>query len=189
MQSYRRIFWSFIFATFNLHIGALTIIPPFIGWIVVYSGLLTLGIKAREQALARQRITCVCLIVLSALNGFLMLINASGLFRMLLPILVMVGELVFFHFLFSAIVEHFKTIEYFELATIYAKKDRTYLVLKGLATLFMTVSLSLNHQLLGLGGAILTLIALIHVLTALYWLNKGAEQLLRRRQQALTFRS
>lgn len=38
-NGYKKIFWGFVFATFHINLGAIQIVPTFIGYIIIYLGI------------------------------------------------------------------------------------------------------------------------------------------------------
>lgn len=38
-NGYKKIFWGFVFATFHINLGAIQIVPTFIGYIILYLGI------------------------------------------------------------------------------------------------------------------------------------------------------
>lgn len=167
---YKRIFWGIFIATFSITIGKVTIVPSFIGWIVVLAGLLVLEDHFHKASLFVPRISTIILIVASIGEWLfpLLINNVAGFFPLLLyQLVVIIIELVVFHKIITASYDNLNATGQLEAADKYINKDRTYMMLMGISLLLLVISFTLNHYVTGFMGIIMVIISRIYLLTVI----------------------
>ncbi|TCT14521.1 hypothetical protein EDC18_1052 [Natranaerovirga pectinivora] len=173
---YKRIFWGIFIATFNITIGILTILPAFVGWIVVLTGISELEEKTSGGDFSRPKISAMILVVASLGGGILSLLgsgNVESFLPMLFyPLFVIAIELVVFHKILEGSVHNFNAMDQQEIANKYTGKDRTYIILTGITMVLLSISLTINHQGTGFIGVVMAMISRIYLLTAMNSLSK-----------------
>lgn len=176
---YKRIFWGIVIATFNITIGIITILPAFVGWLIVLQGLSELEENAPEGNFSRPRTSAMILVAASLGGGILSLVEGSYVqsFPLLLfyPLFVMTLELVVFHKILEVSVQHFKEMNQQQAYDMYTGKDRTYIILTGIALVLLAISLTFNHQTAGMMAVVMAMVSRIYLLTVISSLSKEDE--------------
>ncbi len=175
-MDYKRIFWGIFFATFRITNGIITILPAFVGWILVLTALSDSKENSSEGSFSGVKIGAL-LLVLVSFGGGLISFLAGDKFESLLPLLfyplfVIVIELVVFHKILEASVYNFNAMEHQETADKYVGKDRTYIILMGITIVLLAISLIINHQIIGFIGAAIAIISRIYLMTIMSSLSK-----------------
>lgn len=173
---YKRIFWGILIATFHITIGIITILPAFVGWVVVLQGLSELEEGAPGGDFARPRMSAIILIVASLGGGILSLIGGSNIDSFLpmlfYPVFVTALELVVFHKILEVSVHHFNGMNQQEISDRYTGKDRTYIILTGMTMVLLAISITFNHETAGFLGAAMAVVSRIYLLTVINSLSK-----------------
>src|SRR5690554_3222698 len=124
---YKRIFWGIFIATFNITIGIITILPAFVGWIVVLTGLSELKENSPGEDFSGPRISAMILVVASLGGEVLSLLGSSNVesFLPLLfyPLFVIAIEFVVFHKILEVSVHNFNAMDQQETVDRYIAKD------------------------------------------------------------------
>lgn len=167
----KQIFWGILIATFNLRLGGLTILPAFVGWMMVASGLSKLEEHAPDSGFANTRSKAYLLVGASLLGSLLSLSGANppafAIPLALYGAVVMIIELVLFHHLLEAAVQRFQSLERTQEAQIFTDKDRTYLLLIGSSLILVILGITFQHAGASLIGALLAIITRIYLLTVI----------------------
>ncbi len=175
-EGYNKIFWGLFITTFKLTIGMLTILPAFIGWILILSGISELKEESFSGDLSKPRIIALILIFTSLLGGLLPFVGGVYLDRVLnftfYPLITLVLEFVLFQLILEESVENFRSLQREDSVDFYIKKDRTYILLMGIAMVLLTISLITNYYVASLSGIGMVLLTTIYLLTVIYSLSK-----------------
>jgi hypothetical protein len=175
-EGYKKIFWGIVIATFNITLGVIKVLPTFIGWIVVLTGLLELEKNNSGEAFSSSKKATKILAAMSFGGMFLSFLGngnvESFLPLMFYPLFVVVIELVVFHKILAASVHHFSELNQHKTASIYISKDRMYLIIMGISLVFLVISLTFNQATMGIVGAILAILSRVYLLTIMSALGK-----------------
>lgn len=175
-DGYRKIFWGVFIATFNITLGMVKILPAFVGWMVVASGIRLLNDKRESVNYGTTKTISHVLVAITLVGGLLNFfggINISSHFTLLLyPLIVMVIELILLHRIFEDSVQRLGNLENYSASNVYIGKDRTYIILSGISIVLIAVTLFLNLDTLSFFAGILALVTRIYLLTALNSLSK-----------------
>lgn len=178
-EGYRRIFWGILVATFNISIGPLKILPAFVGWLMVMSGLSRFEQHLEEGTYATIRRKTMVLVGLS-LGGAILTFGSYGELGhqpllLFMPLVVMIAELVVFHGILAISVEVLQERQCREQAEETIGKDRTYLVLMGLSLVLLIGALTFGHRGINFFAAILGIASRIYLLVTMVYLRKVHE--------------
>ncbi|WP_422484894.1 hypothetical protein [Gudongella sp. DL1XJH-153] len=175
-DGFKKIFWGILIATFSINLGMLQILPAFVGWMVVASGISVLQEKSVSGDYDRPKIISYIIIGATAVGSLITLFQGAQINQpiMLLfyPVVVMTIELLLFHRLLEAAVQDFKAIDDNQTAKIYTGKDRIFIILMGITLVMVTLSLFLNLQSVGFFAAIIAVITRIYLLAIISSLRK-----------------
>lgn len=179
-EGYRRIFWGILVATFNISIGPLKILPAFVGWLMVMSGLSRFEESFEEQDYALIRRKTLVLVLLS-LGGAILTFTGYGELGhqpllLFMPLVVMIAELVVFHGILALSAERLMRDHRQKQAEEMIGKDRTYLVLMGLSLVLLVGALTFGHRGVSFFAAILGIASRIYLLVTMSYLRKIHEK-------------
>ncbi|MBF4692138.1 hypothetical protein [Fusibacter ferrireducens] len=175
-SGYKRIFWGIFIATFNIKIGMMTILPAFIGWIIVVTGISELEKKGYVSTSITSKKVAMTLVVVS-LGSELLRFLGGELIMTLLPLLFyplfLLGlEFVVFHKILEASIQYFAMSHQEETADLYTDKDRLYLALMGITMVLFIISLTFNHETIGHVGVFAAMISRLYLLITFNALSK-----------------
>ena len=175
-EGYKKIFWGIVISTFHVTIGMLTILPPFIGWIVVLTGISELEQQKSDEIFSSSKKGTLVLIILSLASVIISFLGnrtmESFIPIMFFPLIAEAIELVVFHKILEASVYHFSERNQQETASIYISKDKTYIVLMAIAFLLIAIAVTFNLATMNMIGALAAIISRIYLLTIMSALGK-----------------
>ncbi len=173
---YKKIFWGVFIATFSINLGMLQILPAFVGWMVVASGISVLQENSVTSDYERPKTISFILIGVSLIGSLITLFQGAQVnlpvALLFYPLIVMAIELLLFHRLLEAAVQDFSAIDDNETAKLYTSKDRTFIILMGITLGMVTLSIFLNLQSVGFFAAIIAVVTRIYLLTTINSLSK-----------------
>jgi hypothetical protein len=178
---YKKIFWALFFVTFHLNIGPLQLLPPFIGWLILLSGLqeLTLALQnssVSTESFERAKTFGRILVGLTLIGTLGALASAGELMETPImtfyPMLVIALEITTFFHILQGTHEIFSVLGFKERKEESEGKLRTYLLMVLPSTVLLTFSLFFNHSLSMLIGVLLGLIAVIYLLVFFHQVKK-----------------
>jgi len=116
-SGYNKLFWGMIFVAFDINLGPLSVLPNFIGYMFIYSGLNTLAFQQREYE--KGKIPAIILILLTlkdlwhneSNNILTGPIQNSGLITMIISGIVAVINLYLIYIICEGIYELCKELE------------------------------------------------------------------------------
>ena len=172
-KGYQKIFWGLFIVSFNITLGIIKILPAFIGWMVILSGINILYEEFKSESLEVAAKYSRYLIALSLIGGALSLfggstINSSIIFTFY-PIVVMIFELLMAYKVLEGSIEYLRLKNLDETAIDFEKNLRTYIVFYIIFTLSFCIALSLN---LGYLLAITAIFALILRISLMGMINR-----------------
>ena len=174
-EGYRKIFWGIFIATFNIKIGIVKILPAFVGFIIISSGINILieetNIESFKKAKRYSNYTGLLLflggvISLSGIN-----LEANILIQ-LSPIIYLILELLLFYKVFEGSIESLSREENtLEMVNEFISKQRFYTIASIIINLLLCIGITFN---LGIQtfGAILLIIIRIFLMTSMSRLKK-----------------
>lgn len=169
-DGYRKIFWGVFIATFSINLGVVNILPAFVGWMVVASGVRVLVDKGESADYGTAKTISYILVGLTLVGGLMNLFGGlAGTSPVLLfyPLVVMVIELILFHEIFEGSVNSLDLLGITHARDIYIGKDRTYIILSGISMILVTVALFLNLETLAFFSGISALVTRVYLLNAI----------------------
>jgi len=173
-KGYQKIFWGFFIATFSIIIGFIRIPPPFVGWMVVLSGIniLNEGYKTDSFELAAK--SSKYLIGLSLLGELISIfsVTSQNRFKLLdfMQIGVLILELLVVYKILEGSIEYLKANE-IKIYPQYEGSLRNYTIFFVIATILICIGMTLNNSAMVIGG-ILAFILRISVMVMMSNLKK-----------------
>lgn len=156
------VFWGIFIDTFSIKLGPIMILPTFVGFMIISSGINTIYNEHKtdefKKALDFSRIVTVM-----ALVGWVIGFFTGGNYQYFIllqiwPIIVMTVELIMFYYLFLGIIKHFDSIGNLEVSERLIGSSRLYMII-----FIITLSVLSFVILFNLGGlnALLAIVLLI----------------------------
>lgn len=147
-KGYQKIFWGLFILSFNITLGIIKILPAFIGWMVILSGINILYEEFKSESFEVAAKYSRYLIALSLVGGALSLfggptINNSIIFTFY-PIILMIFELLMAYKVLEGSIEYLRLENLDEIAIDFEKNLRTYIVFYVIFTLSFCIALSFN---------------------------------------------
>ena len=167
-DGYSKIFWGFIILTFGINIGQVRMLPLFVGWIVVRSGIRILmehhNTVATSAAYNLATILAAANIAAAVLSFFNM--GKAQVLLQYYPIILMTLELVFLFKIFEGTVEYSKSKEDLASISYLEFKLDACITFFGIAIIAYIIGLTFYSGwilLIGLGGKFLINIYFLNV--------------------------
>ncbi len=181
--AYKKLFWGVFFANIHLHIGAITLLPAFVGFLIAYSGLSDLDMKTETAAKSFDlpQGTLLALVILTAIYSAFNLFTGSQYETLplvsFIPTVFSVMELVAFHKILEVSVTEFQARDFTYGVEKYSRRDRVYILLKGTSILFLTVQFIFNSPVILVAGTLIEVAAIIYLLVIFHSLKKDTEEM------------
>lgn len=146
-DGYNKIFWGFLIMTFHINIGVIKILPPFVGLILISSGISLLyretqNIKFDEA----KKWVLVALVssIVSEIAGFISSgSEEQGSLIIIIWILVyFIIDLLFTFKILEASIEELDAQGYSDLAVEFIAKQKIYIILYFISSIFMIISMT-----------------------------------------------
>ncbi|MCR3956861.1 MAG: hypothetical protein NUK57_11245 [Gudongella sp.] len=176
IDGYRKIFWGVFITTFSINLGVVKILPAFIGWMVVASGISMLEDRSESVDYQSTKTISHILVAITFVGGLLNFLGilslSSHVMLLFYPLVIMVVELTLLHRILQGSIIHLELMENKAARDLYIGKDRTYIILSGISIVLVTVSMFLNLETAAFFAAIIALFTRIYLLTAIRSLGK-----------------
>lgn len=170
-SGYRKMIWGIVLLTFQLHIGVLTLVPYFVGWMIIISGFRHVEQKFSRQTLSLVQSCLFALLIFSIGEGLISFFSMDSQLLNVLMIysqaIYLVLELTVFHKLLELVVKGFFDANKESAAEYYIVRDRRYLWLMGSALVVIIFALTAGTAGMILIGTIISIIARLYLLTIL----------------------
>lgn len=161
-EGLNKIFWGIFIATFNIRLGPIQILPSFIGFMILSSGINTIYIEHHtvefKKALDFSRIVIVLALFGGLIDFFTQRTHQYNLILQIWPIILMTAELLMFYNFFMGIIKHFNSIGNLEVSERIIGSSRLYMII-----FIINISALSFIMLFNLGG-LNTLLAIVFVI-------------------------
>ncbi len=184
-RGYQKIFWGLIFVTFHLNLGPLRLLPPFVGWLILISGLheltsrfqnSSISIESFQRAISFGKV----LVALTLVDTIGTLVAGGALMESLVflyyPIIVIMLEIIIFFYILEGTYKVFSELSFEERKVETQKKLRTYMVMGISSAVILIFTLFFNHTGTMVIGVLLGIVAVIYLLVYFSQLKKFWEQ-------------
>lgn len=127
------VFWGIFIATFSINLGPIKILPAFVGFIIISSGINTINIKypndGFKKALDFSRIMIVIALLGGVINIFTQGYYQHSLLLQIWPIILMTFELLMFNYFFMGIIKYFDSLGNVEVSERMIGNSRIYMII------------------------------------------------------------
>ncbi|MDF2904708.1 MAG: hypothetical protein K0R34_29 [Herbinix sp.] len=131
-KGFRTIFWGIFFVTFHINLGPIAILPVFVGYMIVLSGIDHLQESFDTLIFQKLRITSILLMILGVISFVLLWAPQHSIIMNFYPLLFSVLELILVYNILEGSIEKLITVNDTDVAMNYRSEQRTY-------TVFMTI--------------------------------------------------
>ena len=184
-QGYRKIFWGFIFVTFHLELGLLQLLPPFVGWMILVSGVGEITDRLRGSSISAKSFKQAALYgkILAGLTliGTIGTLASGGTFLdapqlLYYPVIVVLLEIVTAYFILEGTYRVFVELAFEEKGEEMKRTLRTYLVMALSSAVIITFALFFHHDVSSVIGILLGVVAIIYLLVSINHIKKFWEK-------------
>lgn len=175
-RGYKTIFWGVFLATFNITLGAIKIVPTFVGWMVVLSGINTLR-EFHESTSFNEGVRYNHYLIIFSLLGGLLSFSSSPLLKssIIFSYYVMIPnifELLMVFKILEGSIDYLKSINQEDLSLEFEEKLRGYIIFEIITNIGLIISLTIYNGFLMAITAILAIILRIYIMTMMSRLSK-----------------
>lgn len=157
-----KVFWGIFIATFNINLGPVKILPAFVGFMVISSGINTIYIEHKTDEFRKTLDFSRIVISMSLLGGVAgFFIQGSFQYSILLQIwstIFMAAELIMFYYFFLGIIKYFDSIGNKEVADRVIDSSRLYMIVFIIVIAILSCSMLFNL------GELNTLLAIVLII-------------------------
>lgn len=175
-KGYTNIFWGLFIATFNIKLGIIKILPAFIGWIVLRTGLDILNENYENDAFKSAAIYSNWLILLSLFGGLFSFMGAeysnSSIIFSYSPVIIMIVELLMGYKVLEGSIEYLKSENKEIIALEYEGNLKTYIIFFLISLFTLIIAITLNSRGLITASAILAIIIRISLMVMVNKMKK-----------------
>ncbi|MCR1972055.1 hypothetical protein [Clostridium cochlearium] len=171
-NEYNKIFWGIFIATFNIKLGSVKILPAFIGYIIILSGISSLYKITHIESFNKSKTFAIIISIITILGEFIEFLSIKSnnlfLFNEICIVFSSVMELLMFYNLFNASIEYFNNNNQWDLAYETIKKLKFYIIVSVLNIIFLNFTLVFYITFLNIIVPITLIILRIYIMKLIY---------------------
>ncbi len=171
-----KLFWGVFFITFHINIGPLTILPNFVGFMLISSAIKDVynqyGYESFKKSCSFARIAIIISFLWELAIAFSPVKLEDSLIIQIWTIALMLIEVFVFYNFFQAISEYFYLKEDISMAEKYIVNTRIYILISIVSIIVLSFSTIFNFNLLSLIFYILSMIIRISIMIMISGLKK-----------------
>lgn len=179
-SAYNKIFWGIFITTFSINLGPIKILPAFIGFLFIVSGLDSLYEESSFNIFEKVKTIGILVAFISFIGGVMDFLTQGMALYILTGIIwiimFVIIELIFYFKIIEASIEYLSINNYDDLAENYISKLRGYTMFSILNILLLNVSLILNLNTYSTIAAIIGVILNIYLMIMIYGLRNMFEE-------------
>jgi len=147
-SAYKKIYWGIFIITFNINLGMIKILPAFIGFIIISSGINSLYRETNIESFNNAKIFANIIVIITLIGQFIELssINLMGslIFSGVWMPLYFVIEIIMFYKYFDGVIEYFHINNLKDLADKNIKSVRFYIIVSIINVILLNFALMFN---------------------------------------------
>lgn len=171
-DGYNRIFWGILLTTFSINLGPIKILPTFVGFLFIVSGLNVLYEESSLEEFKNIKSMGIIVTLLSFIGGIIGFLTQTGMDYSFLNTIWIIGfmiiELVYFFRIIGTSIGYLNDKDYGDIKEEYIIKLRRYTIFSILNTCFLSIVLILNFKVYFTIGAIIAIVLSIYMMTMVY---------------------
>jgi len=149
-EGYNKIFWGIFIATFNITLGAIKILPAFVGWMIVLGGINILNQECNLEPFKSGAKYSIYLITLSLIGGAISIFGGTiiddSLLFLYYPILIVTIELLMTYKILEGSIAYLRQNNLDKVALEYEVNLRTYTIFYIIATIVFATAITFNIE-------------------------------------------
>lgn len=161
-EGLNKVFWGIFIATFNINLGPIKILPAFVGFMIISSGINTIYIEHHSEEFKKALDFSRIAIVIALLGGLIDFFTGGtyqySLLLQIWPIILMTVELLLFYNFWMGIIKYFSSIGNLEVSERVMGSSRLYMII------FIINIAALSFVLLFNLGGLNTLLAIVFII-------------------------
>jgi hypothetical protein len=143
-DGYRIIFWGIFFITFHINLGPIAILPAFVGYMIVSSGINHLQEEFASPYFQKARNISTLLTILGVISFVLIwVLQQQSIAMSYYPLLFSILELFLVYFILEGSIEKFIFMDRKDIARDYRSEQRTYTVFMTIYIIGMCIAITL----------------------------------------------
>jgi hypothetical protein len=175
-KGYHKIFWGLILLSFHINLGPIQIVPGFVSWIIILTGIEILQQGFESQGFNEGSRYAKILLFISIVGGLISLFGGNALNNSIiysyLSIVVMILELLFAYKIMEGSIEALRANEMEDKALDLEDSQKLYTKLFTAATIGLTIAITFKMGFLMTIAAIFALIVRIFLMSIMNNLKK-----------------
>lgn len=177
-SGYRTIFWGLFVITFHINFITIPILPAFVGYMIMSSGVGKLQEEFASENFNKARMMAQFMAILGVLSFFLLWVPEQYFLLSFLPVVYSVMELYFTYHLVEGSADHFRAEEKTEREMNYKSELGTYMVFSILFIIALCISITVADQ------TMIIIVAIVGVLLRI-WLMAMMGRLKREQEEPI----
>ncbi|APF27522.1 putative membrane protein [Clostridium sporogenes] len=153
-NGYKKILLGIFIATFNINLGLIKILPPFIGFIIILSGISSLYKQTQIESFNKAKTFAIIISVISTIGEFTGIFSIeltnSFIFNEVYIVFSKIIELIMFYKLFNGSIEYLNDNNQCNLACENIKKLKFYIIASVINIIFLNLTLISNIKILNI---------------------------------------
>ncbi|NMB27957.1 MAG: hypothetical protein GX987_07905 [Tissierellia bacterium] len=171
-DGYNKIFWGIFIATFNIKLGMIKILPAFIGFMIILSGISSLYRETNIEPFNKAKTFSIILIIGTGIGELMGLLSIEPtnffIFNEIWIVFNIIMEMLMFYKCFEGSIEYFNVNNYENLAEENIKKVRFYIIALTIDIIFLNFALIFDIRYLNTIVAIMIIILRIYLMVLTY---------------------
>jgi len=164
-SGYRKIFWGIFIITFNINLGIIKILPAFIGFMIISSGINSLYNETNIESFNKARVLANIISAITFIGQFIELsLMKSFILNGIWVVLYTAIEIVMFYKYFEGVIEYFNINNNQDLAHKNIKSTRFFIIASIINLILINFALIFNITWLQLIVAIVMIILRIYLM-------------------------
>lgn len=167
-KGYNKVFWGIFFLTFHINLGPIRILPTFVAYLIVLSGIKILYQETQIDSFRKAEILAIILAIRSIIFGIVELISIDigkfFIFNILIIIVFNTIEMIMFYKLMEGSIEYFNSANLEEVTRRNIGAVRFYIAVSTISIISINFVLVFNIELLGSLVAFLLIILRIYLM-------------------------
>ncbi|KOR26812.1 hypothetical protein [Clostridium sp. L74] len=144
-NGYKKVLWGIFIITFNINLGIIRILPPFIGFIIILRGISSLYKETQIESFNNAKIFAIIISGIATIVEFTGLLSIeltnSFIFNEVCIVFSKIIELIMFYKLFNGSIEYLNNNDKYDLACESIKKLRFYIITSVINIIFLNLTL------------------------------------------------
>lgn len=156
-EGFRVIFWGIFFITFHINLGPIAILPAFVGYLIVSSGIRHLQDEYSSGYFQKALISSTLLTLFAVISFILIWAPQQTIFMSYYPLIFSILELFLVYYILEGSIERLVYDKSIDLADGYRSEQRTYLVFMTIYIIGMCIAITIVDTTLAFAMIILGL--------------------------------